>query len=111
MTTLRRTHTPLPKFLKPFFWQYDFRDLSWEEDRDLVIAHLLAHGDWPAIQWLRQQLSSAELRAWITERRGRGLDPPRLRFWELILDLPHRQVNQWMADLRENPWFRRWTRS
>ncbi len=98
----------LPHFLKPLFWEYQFEDLNWEEDRDLVISRVLGAGQWDAIQWLRQRVTPQELRAWIIERRGRGLSPAQLRFWELILDLPHRDVNAWLAAMRRDPWLHRW---
>jgi hypothetical protein len=97
----------LPKRLEPFFWDYAFHRLSWERDRDLVIARVLEHGDWDAIQWLRARVPAGELRQWIINRQGRGLDARRLRFWELVLDLPHRQVNRWMATQRQSPWHQR----
>jgi hypothetical protein len=98
----------LPHFLKPLFWEYQFEDLSWETDRDLVISRVLVAGQWDAIQWLRQRLTPRELRAWIVARRGRGLSPAQLRFWELVLDLPHRDVNAWLAAMRRDPWLHRW---
>ena len=96
--------TPLPEFLRPLFWDYDFDELTWEEDRDLVIARVLADGPWSAVTWLRSQLGDAELRRWIEARQGRGLSPQQLRFWELILDLPHRRVNTWLATPDRQTW-------
>jgi hypothetical protein len=87
---------PLPGHLKPLFWDYEFQRLRWGTDRDLIIARVLASGDWKATGWLRRRVDSEALRAWIEARHGRGLDPRRLRFWELILDLPHRRVNEWL---------------
>jgi hypothetical protein len=98
----------LPERLEPLFWEYDFRQLSWQADSDLIIARVLASGGWQAITWLRQQMGSEALRRWIVEHRGRGLDPPRLRFWELVLGLPHRQVNEWLARMKGDPWLHRW---
>ena len=38
-----------------------------------------------------------DLRCWIEQRQGRGLDARRLRFWEAILGVPHRTVTEWIA--------------
>lgn len=103
-----RIKAALPKDLKPLFWEYDFRQLSWEADSDLITSRVLASGDWKAISWLRQKMAPDVLRRWIVEHRGRGLDPPRLRFWELILGLPRRQVNEWLSEMRRDPWLHRW---
>jgi hypothetical protein len=94
----------LPAFLRPLFWEYPFEALTWEEDRDLIIARVLASGGWDAVTWLRSRVSNAELRDWIERRRGRGLSPRQLRFWELILGLPRRWVNAWLAEEGRQVW-------
>jgi len=97
----------LPKQLRPCFWDYDFARLSWEEDRELVIARVLATGSWEAIQWLRAQLGDPALREWLQRRRGAGLSPRQLRFWQLMLGLPRRQVDAWLAAEARQVWDRR----
>ena len=105
MKKLRRlTPTKLPQSLRPFFWDYDFARLSWKADRDLIIGRILAVGDWNSLRWLHRRLPDAELRAWLVQRRGAGLSNRHLRFWELILDLPRRQVNAWMAQPGRQAW-------
>jgi hypothetical protein len=100
----------LPALLRPLFWDYDFKTLTWDDDRDLIIARVLASGTWEAIIWLRARLGDQALREWIKHRCGRGLSPRQLRFWEVMLDLSHRQVNAWLQvegrkiwDQRVNP--------
>jgi len=100
----QRKLTRLPAMLRPFFWSYDFAKLSWEKDSHLVTYQILTAGDWQATVWLRKRLGDAALRAWILERDGRGLSNRQLRFWELILDLPHRQVNAWLAQPERQLW-------
>jgi hypothetical protein len=97
----------LPGRLRPFFWEYDFASLRWNGDRDLVIERILTAGTWDAITWLRSRMGDAELRAWIERRQGASLSPRQLRFWELILGLPHRQVSAWLAKLGRAVWDQR----
>ena len=97
----------LPAELKPLFWDHDFHRLRWEKDRDLIIGRLISHGDWNALIWLRSQVDSASLREWLLNRRGADLSSRQLRFWELILELPHRQVNEWLKDKGRMVWERR----
>ena len=94
----------LPKNLRPLFWDYDFAQLTWNADRDLIISRILASGTWASVCWLRGRLPNANLRAWIVQRKAAGLSNRQLRFWELILDLPHRQVNAWLADPARQIW-------
>jgi hypothetical protein len=98
------TSVRLPRTLRPFFWEYDFARLSWKADRDLVIGRILAVGNWDSLRWLRRRVPDAELRNWLEHRRGAGLSNRHLRFWELILKLPHRQVNAWFADPARQLW-------
>ena len=93
--------------LRPLFWDYDVAKLRWPRDRELVIARVLQKGTWDNLCWLRRRAGDRALRAWIIRRRGRGLDPPDLRFWELILHIPRCTVNAWLADPERPVWDRR----
>lgn len=94
----------LPARVRRLFWEYGSSQLTWKQDRDLIIARVLAVGDWEAVQWVRRRLGDVALRAWLLERRGAGLSPRQLRFWELILNLPHRHVDAWLADPGRQAW-------
>ena len=58
-------------------------------------------------QWLRRRVSKTSLQDWLKRRRGAGLSSRQLRFWELILDLPHRLVNTWLDDPGRQAWEQR----
>ena len=104
----RKPRTPkLPGVLKGLFWDYDFAALDWAADRNLIIGRVLTSGSWDAVTWLRSTLEDNALREWIEVHRGAGLSPQRLRFWELILELPHRQVTMWLAEEGRRIWDRR----
>jgi hypothetical protein len=75
----------LPKYLKPYFWDYSFSKLSLKSDRDLIIRRVLTNGSWNVILWLRKQIGDAEIR-------------------ELIFDLPTPQVNEWVSFAQSTPW-------
>ena len=97
----------LAEELRPIFWDFDFRRLRWDKDRDLIIGRILSHGDWQALRWLRSRFDSAILGNWLLRRRGAGLSSRQLRFWELILELPHCEVNEWLKDTGRTLWERR----
>lgn len=94
----------LPEELRPYFWDCDFRQLNWREHRSFVMGRILSVGSWDAVCWLRRQVGDTDLRAWIEEHRGRGLSPPQLRFWELVLDLPAELVPMWLARAERSIW-------
>jgi hypothetical protein len=89
------------------FWDHDFARLTWSSDHDLIVGRILAAGDWESVRWLLRRVGKAALRDWLQRRRGAGLAPPQLRFWEIILELDRRQVNQWLADPGREAWDRR----
>jgi hypothetical protein len=95
---------PLPAELKPLFWDHVFEQIDFGQHRDFVIGRILSVGDWNSVQWLRSRVGKEGVRSWIVRREGRGLTPPQLRFWELVLPLPADQVNSWLAAQKELPW-------
>jgi hypothetical protein len=109
VTSRKKTAKPdrLPAHMRAFFWDHDPARLTWKRDGDLIVARLLAVGDWTAIQWVRARLGDNGLRDWLLSRRGAGLSPRQLRFWELILNLPRRQVNAWLANPSRKGWDQR----
>lgn len=94
----------LPRLLRPLFWEYHFAQLTWKADADLIIGRILTAGTWETIQWLRRRVPNSALKAWLEHRRGAGLSARQLRFWELLLELPHRQVNAWLRDPGRQLW-------
>ncbi|MGH9769678.1 MAG: RNA polymerase sigma factor RpoD [Blastocatellia bacterium] len=92
------TATNLPSHLKPLFWEYNFNRLRWPEDKSLVISRVLSVGKLDDLRWLMRQIGKQRLVEWIRHRRGRGLSPQQLRFWQLVLPLPAHEVDEWLSD-------------
>ena len=94
----------LPDDLREFFCDYDAVHLSWDRSRHTIVLRLLEKGGMHAVRWLRQQMSDEEIREFIVRRRGRGISPRRLRFWSLLVDIPHCDVDAWIEAARHDPW-------
>lgn len=90
--------------LRSAFWDYPFQALRWETDTDLVVGRILAVGTWPMVRWLYRRLGDDALRTWLQERAGAGLSPKQLRFWQVILDIPKREVDAWLARPERRAW-------
>jgi len=103
MDTMSRARK-LPESMRPLFWDCPFAQLHWPTHRDFVTARVLACGDWQALRWLRRRLGDNDLRQWLMHRQGAGLSRRQLRFWELILELPHRTVDSWLARPSQRIW-------
>jgi hypothetical protein len=91
----------MPNDLRPLFWDCDFASLQWPADRDFIMTRILVSGEWDAVLWLRKAAGDAAVEEWLKGRKGGGLSPERLRFWELVLDIPHRTVSSWI--MKEGP--------
>ena len=94
----------LPEDLRSLFWDCDFASLSLVEHRGFVIRRILDRGDWGAITWLRRALGDEAIRDWFLAKSGGGLDPRKLRFWELILNLPAAEADEWVREARSSTW-------
>lgn len=101
------TETALPASVKKLFWDTDVRSLRWERHREAIIGRVLAVWTWADVTWLRKRIGDAALREWILQHEGRGLTPQQLRFWQLLLDLPRRQVDLWLRSESRQVWDRR----
>jgi len=102
--------TKLPLRLRRLFWDYKFGDLSWERDREFIMDRVLTTGDWASIKWLRSKLGDEEdLKDWIATHHQK-LSPRQLRFWEIILEIPHKRVTEWLAARPQNVWEKRTVR-
>lgn len=109
MTGANRTAgAALPEALRGLFWEYDFEDLSWEEDRDLIVGRILSAGSWESVQWLRRRAGDAAVRDWIRRHHGRTLSRRQLRFWQLILELPSEEVDAWLEAREPDLWETQW---
>lgn len=97
----------LPESLRSLFWDCDFDSLRLGEYDDFVIRRVLDRGDWESIRWLRRTLGDSAVRQWFLAKHGGGLEPAKLRFWELILDLPKDEADEWVRQARSLPWNRR----
>ena len=97
----------LPDELRPLFWDCDFEHLQWQKNSDFITDRILTSGEWNALQWLRAKIGDASLREWLTSHQGGGLSPERLRFWELVLRIPHRIVNSWIMKESRSIWQQR----
>lgn len=97
----------VPDRLHQYFWEYSQDRLDWAQNRHTVILRLLQAGGMDAVQWLREQISDEEIRDFLVRRQGRGIDPRRLRFWALVLDIPRTEVDRWIGVEKSNPWSRR----
>ena len=94
----------IPPHVRGCFWDCDPQALTFDKHADFIMTRILSSGDWDAIQWLRACTGDAAITSWLRKTRGGSLSGPRLRFWEVVLDLPHRTVSGWMTTSQHSVW-------
>ena len=101
---LRKDEPELPCVLESLFWDCDFRALSLQTNLSFIIRRILDRGNWDEITWLRRTVGDPAIRDWLLRKGGGDLDPRRLRFWGVILDLPEAEVDGWVHSARQSTW-------
>ncbi len=80
----------LPKFLKKYFWDIDFKKLDVEKFRLYIVSRILNYGDEKAIEWMNRHFRRDEqIRVLCTTR---DISLRSANFWALILGIPKRKV-------------------
>lgn len=97
----------MPPRLLPFFWDTDAGSLNLVRDRDFVCSRLLQEGGLAEVKFLRSHYGDAVLRNWMVRHEARGMSAARIRFWQLLLEIPERKVSPWLRRARRGDWPRR----
>lgn len=84
------TESPLPDFLKPYFWEIDFSRLRLPQRQTYVIERVLEYGDDQAIHWLKQTFSPETIADVV--RNSRRISSNTANLWALVLDIPKEQI-------------------
>lgn len=89
------------------FWDHPGRRVRLDRDRDLVVRRIAAEGGLREIRWLRARLTDEAIAEVLVRTQARGLSPRRIRFWQLLLDLPASLADPWVREARAGDWARR----
>ena len=93
--------SPIPTSLKPFFQEYDLKELHLRRHADLIIQRTLEFGNWDEIRWLFQAYGRIRIRRFIREHGERWLSPVTFNYWRKLLgvhkwdSVPFERVMQW----------------
>ncbi|MFH1413141.1 MAG: hypothetical protein ABIG10_03915 [bacterium] len=78
----------LPKFIKPFFWSYDFKHLDPEKNKTRIILNILNLGTKKATDWLFDFYQKREIKKVVINYGTKGeLSDKSLNYWMLILNI------------------------
>jgi len=79
----------VPAFLKPFFWDVDFRKLSIAESSYFIISRLMEHGDERAVQFLLKTYAPEEMINVV--KKSRSISRRSRNFWRVFFALENDQ--------------------
>ena len=105
-----RSRRRIPAGLARLFWDYPGHPLSLDADRELVVRRVAGEGGLREMRLLRSRVGDAAIRDVIERTAARGLSPPRIRFWQLLLGVPARRANAWVRRARSSTWTTRSSR-
>jgi hypothetical protein len=94
----------IPEALHPLFWEHDIGALDVESHKALIILKVAVHGDQDQIRILRSLYGDAAIRKALIKRECRGLSAKHIRFWALIVGIPRKLENAWVARVLQEPW-------
>jgi len=78
----------LPKEFKKYFWDVDFKKVSFQAHQDFILSRLLSVGDLPAVRWLFNAVREKTIKNFVLDHGNRQLDKRSNNFWRLFFDLP-----------------------
>jgi len=94
----------IPESVRSLFWDTDAAGLTLDKDRDAILGRVLEAGGLDETRWLRGTIGDAAIRAHLLQRSGRAIEPARLRYWQVMLDLPGDEVDRWVEAARSGVW-------
>ena len=80
----------LPIFLKQYFWDVDFNQLTLEESRTFILKRVLDRGDTKALNWLRENFTNSEIEKLLFSTRD--ISVKTANFWADYLKLDRKKV-------------------
>lgn len=80
----------MPKFLKKYFWDVDFRKLSLPKSVSFITARLLEYGDADSLRWLFRNVKYNTIKE--TVAKTRTLSVKSLFFWSSILGIDKKEI-------------------
>ena len=93
-----------PDYVKSLFWDCDINDIDVEKHQDFIIRRVLDRGEWSAVKWLRKDVGDDAIRNWLLKTKGKGLEPRKINFWGIILNIPENQVAQLVESANQSTW-------
>jgi len=80
----------LPEFLRRYFWDVEFENVSIEKNPSFVLKRILDRGDTRAIKWAMTKFTLSDIKDIVTS--SRDLSRKTANFWTVLLDIDPKDV-------------------
>lgn len=80
----------LPKFLKKYFWDTEFKKIDLQKRKVYVLKRILEYGDERSVAWMWKNFQKSEIINVLSNYRG--YSQKSANFWALLLDIPQEEV-------------------
>lgn len=80
----------LPEFLKPYFWDVNFRSLDAEKDRTFILKRVIDRGNTQALRWTLDRYSVESIKEIVF--KSRDISRKTANFWAKIFNLDPKAV-------------------
>ena len=74
----------LPPNLYRFFWEYNQQEIDIHKHYELIMARIMARGNWQSMVWLREIYSGKKIRDFLFRKGWKVVPPRELNYWALV---------------------------
>ena len=77
----------IPKYIQPFLWSYNIKELDIKKNKGRIITNVLNIGSSKATAWLFKTYSKNDIKKVIAAPKPGELSAKSLNFWSLIFNI------------------------
>ena len=81
---------PLPKYLKKYFWDVDFKKINPRQKKEFIATRVLEMGDKKALKWLLKNYNSRVFKKII--QNSRELSLKNANFWSIYFNINKKKI-------------------
>ena len=83
----------IPKYVQPFLWSYNAKELSIKENKKRIITNVLNLGSAKATSWLFKTYSKKDIKKAVANPMPGEWGDKSLNFWSLIFNISNSKKN------------------
>jgi len=77
-------------FLKKYFWDVNFVDLTKEKYSEFIIERILEYGNEKAVKWMYDNFTKSEIKAVVC--KSKAISKKSANFWQLVFNIKRNNI-------------------